>query len=168
MQLATAKARWPDAKARNALFYGIAWSPDGNEVFSAQGKRVMAIDRGGKQRIVAKLPRGAAIHDLYSDGRLLLSEYSMGVGLACVDEKVQRDLSWLNWSLVMDMTPDGTKAVFTEFGATKERCVSALRGLDGSPVVRLGRAWQRASHRTEAWWPPSTSRPSRSSSCQQE
>ncbi|MBL0212113.1 MAG: protein kinase [Holophagaceae bacterium] len=138
LQLAASKARWPDAKARSALFYGIAWSPDGNEVFSAQGKRVTAIDRGGKQRIVAKLPRGAAIHDLYSDGRILLGEYSMGVGMACVDEKGQRDLSWLSWSLVMDMMPDGTKAVFTEFGTAKEPCVSALRGLDGSPVVRLG------------------------------
>ncbi len=138
LQLATGKGRWPDAKARNALFYGVAWCPDGNEVFSAQGKRVIAIDRGGKQRTVAKLPKGAAIHDLYSDGRILLSEYSMGVGMACADERGQRDLSWLSWSLVMDMTPDGTKAVFTEFGTTKERCVSALRGLDGSPVVRLG------------------------------
>ncbi len=138
LQLATGKGRWPNAKALNTLFYGIAWSPDGNEVFSAQGKRVTAIDRGGKLRIVAKLPRGVAIHDLSSDGRFLLSEYSMGVGMACLDEKGQRDLSWLSWSLVMDMAPDGTKAVFTEFGTAKGHGVSALRGFDGSPVVRLG------------------------------
>ncbi len=138
LQVATGESRWPDPKTRIGAFYGLAWSPDGRDVLAGLNRKIMAIDRGGVQRLVTRLPRRSIVYDIYPDGRLLLGQSSVGVGMAGVDEQGQRELSWLNWSLVMDLTPDGSKAVFTEFGTAKERCVSALRGLGGTPVVRLG------------------------------
>jgi hypothetical protein len=55
------------------------------------------------------------------------------------DESRDRDLSWLNWSVVRDISRDGKTLLFDEESvAAGPDYLSCIRGLDGSPVVRLG------------------------------
>jgi Tol biopolymer transport system component len=52
--------------------------------------------------------------------------------------KVQ-DLSWLDWSLVSDLSADGKAMVFYESGeGAGDQIVSYYRKTDGSPAVKLG------------------------------
>ena len=50
-----------------------------------------------------------------------------------------RNLAWLDWSLVQDMTPDGRRVLIDESGPGAGTTVAMyLRDTDGSPAVRLG------------------------------
>jgi eukaryotic-like serine/threonine-protein kinase len=54
-------------------------------------------------------------------------------------ESAERNLSWFDWSLVADMSPDGKTLLFFESGEGVGSNYSVfIRGMDGSPAVRLG------------------------------
>jgi dipeptidyl aminopeptidase/acylaminoacyl peptidase len=54
----------------------------------------------------------------------------------------ERDLSWLDGSLVVALSADGRTLLFTEYsGAFGNNYAVCLRKTDGSPVVRLGEGW---------------------------
>jgi Tol biopolymer transport system component len=54
-------------------------------------------------------------------------------------EKNERNLSWFDWSLLADLSPDGKTLIFDESGeAVGSRYGSFLRKTDGSPAIRLG------------------------------
>jgi dipeptidyl aminopeptidase/acylaminoacyl peptidase len=79
--------------------------------------------------------------DLGADGSTLLwredSQFGL-IGRARGDTK-DRDLSWLDWSTVPRISQDGKTLVFTEEGDGGGPDYSVyLRGMDGSPAVRLG------------------------------
>jgi Tol biopolymer transport system component len=81
------------------------------------------------------------LYDTAKGGRALLTESSERVELASVStvEAGERELSWLDWSLFSDLSPDGKTALFSEAGEGGGPKYSVyLRKLDGSPAVRLG------------------------------
>ncbi len=50
-----------------------------------------------------------------------------------------RDLTWLDWTLVRDITNDGSRVLFDETGMGGGPLGSVYtRGTDGSPAIRLG------------------------------
>ena len=50
-----------------------------------------------------------------------------------------RELSWLDWSVLRDMSPDGRRILFDETGAAVGTKYGVyMRNIDGSPAVRLG------------------------------
>jgi Tol biopolymer transport system component len=54
-------------------------------------------------------------------------------------ESQQRDLSWLDWGTVRDVSPDGKLFLFEESGEGGGPGYSVyVRNLDGSPAIRLG------------------------------
>ena len=54
-------------------------------------------------------------------------------------ETHERTLSWFDWSLLQDMSPDGKTVIFSETGeAVGTHYSMFLRKTDGSPAVRLG------------------------------
>jgi Tol biopolymer transport system component len=125
---------------------GLAWSPDGKEVFFTSSpagiaRDLYAVDLSGRQRLVARVPGGMVLQDIFRDGRVLmtrsterLSALYLGPG-----EERERDLSWLDWSLPKDLSPDGKTLLFCEEGrGGGPHYTACLRGTDGSPVVRLG------------------------------
>jgi len=65
--------------------------------------------------------------------------YRLGIlGRRAGDQK-ETELSWLDFSLVTDISPDGSAILLTESGEGGGPGYSAyLRKLDGSPAVRLG------------------------------
>ena len=67
-------------------------------------------------------------------------------------EEKERELSWLDYSLVTDIRSDGSKILITESGEGGGPAYSAyLRGFDGSPAVRLGDGSTEAFSPDGAW-----------------
>jgi eukaryotic-like serine/threonine-protein kinase len=138
-----------------ATIQGLAWTPDGREIWytAAEGgfnRAVHAVIPGGSSRLVGRVPGISTIRDISKDGHVLMTNESARLGIlehGPGDEK-ERELSWLDYSLVSDISPDGQRILITESGEGGGPGYSAyLRKTDGSPAVRLG------SGATEAFSP---------------
>ena len=117
-------------------FFGVAWSPRGDEVWSS-GRGIWATSLSGTSRLVWNSP-GGFIQDIGRDGRALLVVHSSRreiVGRPAGDQ-AERNLTWLNWSFPTDISPDGKTVLFDEQNI--DPMAVYLRKLDGSPAVRLG------------------------------
>jgi len=125
---------------------GLVWSPRGNEVwFSAAEaglqRSVYAVDLLGHLRLGFRAPGGVTIQDIAPDGRLLLTRDEQRAGIMGLTPGAmrERDLSWLDWSLPVDLSPDGSQLVFDEQGEEEgPNYTVAVRDLRGSPPVPLG------------------------------
>jgi eukaryotic-like serine/threonine-protein kinase len=125
---------------------GLAWSPRGNEVwFSATEtglqRRIYAVDMLGHLRQSFSAPGGVTLQDIAPDGRLLLTrdEQRAGIVGSTPGATREQDLSWLDWSLPIGLSPDGNEMVFDEQGDQGGPTYTvAVRDLRGSPPVPLG------------------------------
>ncbi len=125
---------------------GLAWSADGREVwFTAHregaGRNLHSVSLEGALRTLIAVPGQLCIQDIHTDGRALLT-HSMerqAVLVQAPDEPAGRDLSWLDWSLLRDLSADGSMMLIHESGEGGGPNSSiCLRPTDGSPAVRLG------------------------------
>jgi len=129
------------------LITGIAWSPGGDEVWFTAGKvlgniALYAVTLSGQERLVAQAPHGMYLFDISHDGRILLASFSMSKEIKCLPpvEAQERDLSWLDWGHVADISADGRMLLFTESGEGGGAGGTAyLRKTDGSPPLPLGK-----------------------------
>jgi serine/threonine protein kinase/Tol biopolymer transport system component len=129
--------------------YGLAWSPDGNEIwFSAtkvgKGERldIHAVTLLGQERLVYSAPTFSTVKDISRDGlRVLMARGNVRgaiVGVTPGSSK-ERDLGWFDYSSAADLSADGKALLFCEWGeAARGTHVSYLRKTDGSDPVRLG------------------------------
>jgi len=129
-----------------ATIQGLVWTPEGEEVWytAAEGgfnRAVHAVTRGGKTRLVGRVPGISTIRDISKDGHVLMTNESARLGIlerGPGDDK-DRELSWLDYSLVTDISLDGQRILITESGEGGGSGYSAyLRKTDGSPAIRLG------------------------------
>jgi len=126
--------------------WGLGWSPNGNEIWFSStrlgyGRYLSAVSLSGKERLLAREPGTLTLQDVARDGRVLITRDVPRVGMvgASAENRKERDLSWLDWSAPKDLSVDGKKLLFTESGeAGLENYSTYLRGMDGSPAVRLG------------------------------
>jgi eukaryotic-like serine/threonine-protein kinase len=130
------------------LLEALAWSSSGDEILfgaAAYGNTtsLYAVNRSGRQRLIAHFPGAMDVLDVAPDGRLLMSHEVASHSLfyqPSVDSK-ETDLYWHDYSTVSDISRDGKALLFSEAGdATRsgEEFVAYLRPTDGSPAVRLG------------------------------
>lgn len=130
--------------------FGLAWRDDA-VWFTAADTRplfrnaVYAMHASGAARIIARVPGNTSLHDIAPDGRALIARTDdrSGFAVRIPGEPAERDLSWLDASLLADISPDGRQILFTESGVGGGPRESAyLRNTDGSAAVRLadGRA----------------------------
>jgi DNA-binding winged helix-turn-helix (wHTH) protein/Tol biopolymer transport system component len=125
---------------------GLAWSPRGTEVwFSATEaglqRRVYAVNLQGKLRLTYRAPGGVTLEDIAPDGRLLLTRDEPRAGIIGLAPGAarERDLSWMDWSLPVDLTPDGNQVIFDEQGEQGgPNYTVAVRDQRGTPPVPLG------------------------------
>lgn len=125
---------------------GLAWSPDGREVWFTGARAGLdatlhAVTLSGAAREVARAPGRLVLHDVARDGRAILDRSTVRFELKgrFPDADGERDLSWLDLSLVTDISPDGRLLVFSESGEGGGPGYAVfLRRTDGAPPVRLG------------------------------
>ena len=125
---------------------GLAWSPDGSEVWFTAARtgarsQLHAVDRAGRLRLVTTAPARLVLHDIAPDGRVLLAQnmVRMDVSVLPPGASEERPLSWHDHTLAVDVSPDGRKVLFSESGEAGGRGYGVyLRGTDGSPAVHLG------------------------------
>jgi serine/threonine protein kinase/WD40 repeat protein len=125
---------------------GLAWSPQGDELWFAalesgsSNRSLWAVNLSGKQRRVLTVPIGFTMQDIAPDGRILATIDAERLAMEWSgDDKHVQDLSWYDWSIAKDISPDGQSVLFEEGGEpTGPNDAVAIRRIDGSPPIRLG------------------------------
>jgi serine/threonine protein kinase/Tol biopolymer transport system component len=125
---------------------GVAWSRDGKEVWftaSREGaaRALYAMDLAGHERVVLRVPGTLTLQDITRDGRVLLGIDNAQFGIMGFrpGDQGERNLSWFDWSIASDITADSKSLLFFESGEGVGPNYSVfIRGMDGSPAVRLG------------------------------
>jgi len=65
--------------------------------------------------------------------------FRLGILFRGLGDSTEKDLAWLDYSLVTDIVPDGKQILITESGEGGGAAYSAyLRRTDGTPAIRLG------------------------------
>ncbi len=124
---------------------GLLWSPSGKEIWfsgseAGSDRSIYAVDMGGKMHPLLRVPGDFMLQDMLSDGRVLAirQENRREVRGKSPTDKEEHDLSWLDWGIPRDITPDGKLFLFEEEGNGGGADYSVyLRGTDGSPAVKL-------------------------------
>ncbi|MBP9946889.1 MAG: protein kinase [Vicinamibacteria bacterium] len=124
---------------------GLDWSADGKEIwFTAvmpgEPSSLRAFPAGGGEpRLVWQTPQHLVLMDVAKDGRVLLASGSITSFIAskAPDESRERDLAWLGWSDLFDISGDGKTLLVTGFELSDEYTAFA-RGTDGTPALKLG------------------------------
>jgi eukaryotic-like serine/threonine-protein kinase len=122
-----------------------AWSPSGREVYYYGGRdrkdaALRAVDLSGRVRDVYRTTGTLFVHDVFSDGRMLVEHASSLYGLmfARAGSPAETDLSWFDGSGIVAIAPGGAGILFNESGeAVGGRPQAFFRKADGSPAVRL-------------------------------
>jgi len=127
---------------------GLDWSPRGDEVWftatpdGSTNRSLWAVDLSGRKRKVLTVPGGGfTLQDIAADGRVLVTADTERVAMEWTgaDPKGVRDLSWYDWSVVKDISPDGQWVLFEESSEPAgPNYAVAIRNIDGSPPIRLG------------------------------
>ena len=127
----------------------LAWSPSGNEVWFTASRRedittsaLRAVSTDGRERVIFPSAAGAlSIHDVSSDGRVLLSSNVFRMGCSCLPPggTQPRDLGWLDGPAPEALSADGRTVLMAEMLKGGGAAGSIyLRRTDGSDAVRLG------------------------------
>jgi len=141
-----------DKGERNALtrewssVQGLAWHPSGREIWFTAAEAgwhsaLYAITPEGGERLVLRMPGRLGLHDIDRQGRVLLTSENLRVGtfFGSLNSPEERELSWLEASFSFSLSADGKRVLISEQGeGAGERYGIYLRGVDGSPAVRLG------------------------------
>jgi Tol biopolymer transport system component len=125
---------------------GLAWSPKGDEVWFSgdrmtRSQLVYAVTLSGRERLVLRAPGWLRLQEISRDGRVLLLQASPRSRIMChpPGESKERDLSWFDWSTAADLSADGKKLLFYEWGeGVAGNPTVYLRDTAGGDAIRLG------------------------------
>jgi hypothetical protein len=130
-------------------YEGLAWAPSGDEVWAGATARegwaneIHALSLDGKDRVVLRLPGILRLHDIARDGRILMSKESWRSELQFrrQGDSKERDLAWLDYATLRDISADGKTMTFDDWGAAAGNSnLAYVRQADGSAAIKLG-AW---------------------------
>ncbi|MEX1245249.1 MAG: protein kinase [Thermoanaerobaculia bacterium] len=124
---------------------GLAWSPAGDEVWftatdTGANLSLYAATLSGRVRVLVRVPGGIRLQDVAPNGRVLLARGGSRVGTLGLlpGDARERDLSWLDYSFVADISADGRTLLFDEEGEAGGANYTVYLRKSGSPVVKLG------------------------------
>ncbi|MCM2258118.1 MAG: serine/threonine-protein kinase [Vicinamibacteria bacterium] len=125
---------------------GVAWSPDGREVWFTgsrigMARSLFAVDLAGRERPILSGAGPVTLHDIDREGRVLLTrdDFRREIVARTPASPAERNLSWLDWSRLTDLADDGRHVLFSEQGEGGGLGFGVyLRPTDGAPAVRLG------------------------------
>ncbi|HEY2924119.1 MAG TPA: serine/threonine-protein kinase, partial [Candidatus Eisenbacteria bacterium] len=139
---------------------GMTWAPSGDEIWFTAADRgvsrtsIHAVSLSGQLRQVYAFAGGILLHDIAKDGNVLLSRDNIRCGILGKGpgETQERDLTWLDWSIPQAISADGKTLLFEEENQSVGRDYAVcIRGMNGSPVIRLGEGSARGLSRDGRW-----------------
>jgi hypothetical protein len=139
---------------------GLAWAPSGKEIWftaaeSGTTTALYAVDLSGSVRLISRSANLMTIRDIDRSGRVLLTEgrYRLRIGAVDANSPKERDLSWLDVSVLTDLSPDGRTLLINEMGAGAGTPLHAvyLRKSDGSSAIRIGEGMSPALSPDGEW-----------------
>jgi predicted Ser/Thr protein kinase len=124
---------------------GLDWHPRTNEVWysasptTLSSSTLWAARRGKKPRVVYALPDSFILQSLSADGeRCLLVSNADRISMTVRQAgSPPRDLSWLRWTFVADLSPDGRSVLFFDTGASAKTAGLWTRPLEGGDAGRV-------------------------------
>jgi eukaryotic-like serine/threonine-protein kinase len=124
---------------------GLAWSRDGEIWFTAAqvgfNRALYVTTPSGGIRLRARVPGNLTLQDVSHEGKLLLTRDSIRPEIVALPkgESKERELAWLDGSVVAAISQDGSTVLLTESAEGGGAGYSVyVRKTDGSPAVRLG------------------------------
>jgi serine/threonine protein kinase len=125
---------------------GLSWTPDGREIWftafhSEASRHLMAVTLDGRIRSLFETPGHMILQDIAKNGDALVVHASERLRMQFVagPDSTPRDLSWLDWTLVRDISADGKSVVFDETGVGGGELHGVyMRDVGSSSAVRLG------------------------------
>ena len=132
--------------SRYAASDGLAWHPRGKEVWftaAKQGARLelLAVTLEGRERVVYSQAKPVILLDISRDGRVLVAndERRMKLIFHGAGELGERDLSWLDWSLVNSLSTDSRIITFSETAeGAGSSALTYVRETNGALPILLG------------------------------
>ena len=142
-----------------ATVQGLAWSPDGREIWFTAAREgiermVYGVTPAGKLRLIRTMQGTPALLDVRKDGGALITEddYRASVLVFGPGEPTGKDLTWFDWANDRALSADGKLMLFDESGEGGGPAGGAyLRPTDGAPAVRLGDGVGVALSPDSAW-----------------
>ena len=136
---------------------GVAWSPGGKEIWFTAApvaliRTLHSVSLAGRKRVIAEY--AGTLHDISRDGKVLLARDSVRGRMVVLPrgEKQERDLSWLDSSIVSDISADGKMLFFAEEAEGGGGAGTVyVRKTDGSPPVRLSEGYPFALSDDKRW-----------------
>ncbi len=135
---------------------GLAWSRSGDEVWITsplEAGDIHAVSLSGKLRVPLTVPGRLQLLDIAANGELLVAQGidRHGMVVSTEDGKVERDLSWLNFSFARAISRDGKLVLFEEEGNQLQNYAVYVRSVDGSPAVPIGDGYGMALSPDKNW-----------------
>jgi Tol biopolymer transport system component len=138
---------------------GLAWSPSGDSLWFSAAEignswALRSVTLSGQDRLVEQTPGSLSVQDVSKSGWLLANLRNLRRGIVgfVPEASEERDLSWLDWSYLRDISPDGKTILFDEQGGGAGNKYGVfLRKTDGSPAVRLGDGYAIQLSRDGRW-----------------
>jgi eukaryotic-like serine/threonine-protein kinase len=142
-----------------ADLYGLAWRPDGREVWFTAARRnefkaLRAVTLAGEERLVTRVMGQLDLEDVSRSGRVLVGHpnFRLDMVVRVAGASKERELTWLGLSQVADLSKDGSRVLFTELPeGSGEGGSTYLRPTDGSPAIRLGDGMAQALSPDGKW-----------------
>ncbi|HEX7421577.1 MAG TPA: hypothetical protein VF505_16925, partial [Thermoanaerobaculia bacterium] len=138
---------------------GLAWAPDGKEIWitgtdSGAPPSLFAVPIEGEPRLVSRLTGSMKLFDISSAGRVLLANGMWRAGLLYhgPNDASERDMSWLDWSILADLSEDGRSILFNETREGGGRASAIyLRRVDSPAPVHIGEGYGDALSPDGKW-----------------
>ena len=135
---------------------GLAWTASGDEVWSTsplESGEVHALSLSGKVREPLAMPGRLHLRDIGPNGQLLVGQgiARRGMVISSSDGETQRDLSWLDFSMLRFISDDSKTILFEEEGNETTNYTVYVRDVDGSPAVPIGEGYGAALSPDKKW-----------------
>ena len=127
---------------------GLAWHGGPDEIWftasrDGEPKSLWAVTLNGEIHSITQIAGTMTLRDVTADGRALVTRESEQLEMALVDGESQENLSWLDWSRVVDISRDGGLILFDESGVaagSRYRIYLHRRDTHATMLVGEGRA----------------------------
>jgi eukaryotic-like serine/threonine-protein kinase len=128
--------------------WSMAWAPDGRDLWISgwgmdsdrkETRSVEAVTLSGRKRLLLRLPGSFRLLDVGPQGKALLAvdqRRQETVGRLAGDDR-ERDLTFRDWSFLMDLSADGRTVLFSDLDTRDARLTAFLRRAADPQPVRL-------------------------------